>query len=225
MGAGIVSISLLFIFCLRPQPVEKRPEHVKSQGVLQNRRLVAYLSLVLIVATGLYLPFILSSNFLEEVRGLSLNQIGFLGTVAGIGNVVVLLTAGNLKPRLAFLIGQALLGLYAGILWLGQGIPAYSIAYFCLGGQWLAKTIAVAMTKTMVHDSQAGLAFGMAETVIALALMIAPFLAGVIYQASPIAVFSTSFGVLMLGIVLTSGFYFYWKDPDPKTSVESESIQ
>jgi len=207
IAAIIVTASLVFIFLLRPQPVEKRPEHVKSRAVLENRRFRAYLGLVLVVATGITLPFILSSNYLEDVHGLNLNQIGILGTVAGVGNVLVLLVAGSLKPRLAFLTGQALLAAFAGILWLGQGFPAFGIAYFCLGGTWLAKTVAVAMAKGMVHDSQAGLAFGMTETVIALALMVAPFLAGLIYQVSPAAVYSASFALIMTGILLTLVFY------------------
>jgi predicted MFS family arabinose efflux permease len=207
LAAGVVTVSLLIILGLRPQPVETRPEHLRERGLLKNRLFGAYLGLLLVVSTGITLPFVLASNYLEEVRGLTLNQIGALGAVAGVGNVVVLLVAGSLKPRLAFVIGQVLLWAFAGLLWLGQGFPAYGVAYFCLGGAWLAKTIAVAMSKEMVPGAQAGLAFGITETVLALALMIAPFLAGVIYQASPVAVFSTSFLVIGLGLLLTLGFY------------------
>ena len=207
LAAISVTISALFILSLRPQVVEKHPIISKDQGLLRNRRLMIFMAILLVVSMGITLPYILASNFLQNQVGLNLREIGSLGVIAGIGNVIVLLFVGNLNPILAFLIGQALLGAFSGILWLGQGTVLFHLAYFCLGGIWLTKMIAVALVKQMVRAEEMGLAIGMAETLKALAMILAPFLAGLLYQVSPEKPFSFGFGVVAAGFILTLAFF------------------
>ncbi len=207
LAAISVTVSALFVLSLRPQVVEKHPIVSKDQGILRNGRLMIFMAILLVVSMGTTLPYILASNFLQNQVGLNLREIGSLGVIAGIGNVVVLLFVGNLNPILAFLIGQALLGAFSGILWLGQGTVLYRLAYFCLGGIWLTKMIAVALVKQMARAEDMGLAIGMAETLKALAMILAPFLAGLLYQVSPEKPFSFGFGVVAAGFILTLAFY------------------
>jgi MFS family permease len=202
-----VTISALFILLLHPQMVVKIPEFHQKRSILKNRQFLFFLGILIVVSMGITLPYLLASNYMQNFIGLDLGVIGSLGVIAGIGNVVVLLIVGNFRPNVAFLIGQALLASFAGILWLGKSMELFYVAYFCLGGIWLTKTIAVVLVKTMVRDVEVGLAIGMTETVKALAMVAASFSAGVLYQMSPEKTYSVSLGFISVGFMLTLIFF------------------
>ena len=213
LAAISVTISAFFVLNLRPQLVEKMSDITPKRSILRNRQLVIFMGILMVVSLGITLPYILASNFMQNQVGLDLSEIGALGVTAGVGNVVILLIAGSLHPAVAFLIGQALLGSFAGILWLGKSMALYHLAYFCLGGIWLTKMIAVALVKPMVRDEEVGLAIGMAETNKAIAMIGAPFLAGMLYQISPEKPFSVGFGIICVGLLLSIAFFSFQNKP------------
>jgi len=65
----------------------------------------------------------------------------------------------------------------------------------------------------MVRDEEVGLAIGMAETNKAIAMIGAPFLAGMLYQISPEKPFSVGFGIICVGLLLSIAFFSFQNKP------------
>jgi hypothetical protein len=125
-----------------------------------------------------------------------------------LGIVILNLVLGQLDARLGFLIGQFAVGAFALLLWKGSSLPWYALAYFLMGGFRSARSLATAYIRSIVSGANMGLAFGMAETMTALALFLAPPLAGYLYDADPLRMYMVSLGVIAVSVlasVLFSG--------------------
>jgi len=60
----------------------------------------------------------------------------------------------------------------------------------------------LAMSRTLVNPRQTGLAYGMVETMNAIAVIIAPVIAGVLYKNNPLSIFSVSLVIISITIIL-----------------------
>jgi hypothetical protein len=63
--------------------------------------------------------------------------------------------------------------------------------------------MAIAQLRGLITSANMGLAFGIAETTTGLALILAPVLAGFLYNRDPFLVFKTSIGFIILSIIVT----------------------
>ena len=116
----IFAVSTILIFFIRKQPVEAPEPHTKKFDMLRNNRFVLSLGLIAVITFATYLPQPLTSNFLQNERGLSLSNIGQLGTVMNISNVVFLLLLGHIPVISAFVIGEvAMIGFTLLLLQVG----------------------------------------------------------------------------------------------------------
>jgi hypothetical protein len=104
------------------------------------------------------------------------------------------------------LIGQAGMGLFSVLLWQGTGLFWYGAAYLFLGGYRLIRAMTLALVQPAVRAKEIGLAFGIVETVNSLAFVVAPILAGFLYDWRPISIFPVSLGVLAVTVLLTLVF-------------------
>lgn len=199
----IFVISTTLIFLIRKQPVEQQEPNTKKFDMLRNNRFVLSLGLIAAITFATYLPQPLTSNFLQNERGLSLSNIGQLGTVMNISNVVFLLLLGHIPVISAFLIGELAIIGFTLLLWLGKGFTWFILAYALLGGYRLSRSIAAAFVRPLVKDSQVGLAFGFVETASTTAIVLAPIVAGFLYDKHPLNVFRVSLGILIAVLVLT----------------------
>lgn len=206
VSSGIFVISLIFIYALPAQPISKKDPGMASNDLLKNNRYVLFLGVIFVSMFAAYLPQPLTPKFLQEIRELSLSQIGLLGSLGAVGNVFFNLSLGQLNARLGFMIGQALTGLFALLIWRGSGVGVYGLAYFLLGGYRAARSLANAHVRSLVTEAQMGLAFGLSETVSAISLILAPPLAGYLYIGTPESLFPLSLLLIALGIVLTLVF-------------------
>ena len=206
-AAVIFTISTVLIYSLPPQPLHNSAKEFSPRILLQNKRYLGFLALIFFTIFALYLPQPLAQNFLQEERGLSLQQIGLIGSLGGIGNVTFSLVLGQMGARAGFLLAQFATALFALILWRGSGMGAYSIAYFLLGGYRVARSLSAAHVNSLVNDAQMGLAYGLTETASAFPLILAPPLAGYLYATSPVS--PLPFGLLLIcsSIVLTLIFF------------------
>jgi MFS family permease len=203
VAASIFIVSTLVILFIRKQPVDAPHPEEKGKNLLRNNRYVYFLLAYFLATFAMYLPQPLSPNFLQNQRSLGLVQIGQLYSISSIGIVVFNLVLGQINARLGFLIGQVAVGMFAMILWQGHGIFWYGIAYFLLGGFRSGRTLATAQIRSIVNESNMGLAFGLAETLTAMALFLAPPLAGFLYDRDPLSIYMLSL-VLIAGSVLVS---------------------
>ena len=207
VSAVVFVLSTLLIFFIKPQPLDRHDPEAPPERLWRNRRYLGFIALVFVVVLSLYLPQPLTPNFLQGQRGLSLEQIGLLGTFAMLGNAVIGFAFGTLfSPRKGFLLGQVLSAVFAILIWRGTGLPLFALAYFLLGGFRASRPMAAAQARELVHESQMGLAYGMNETLGALALTLAPILAGVLYNLSPDLVYPVSLGLIGMAFVLTLWF-------------------
>lgn len=203
VASGFFVISTLILLFIRKQPVENTEVHEKSPGLLKNPRFVLSLGMILMIMFALYLPQPLTSNFLQNERGLSLAAIGRLGSIQNIGNVIFLLVLGHLPPMTAFMLGQVALMGFSTLLWKGPGMFSYGLGHLLLGGYRLARSLSSAFVRPVVGDAQVGLAFGFVEAANNLAYLAAPVLAGLIYDRNPESVYPVSLLILLVSLCLT----------------------
>ena len=206
ISAIVFILSTLMILFIHPQPLEIQAENEKRNGFLFNPRYLTYLGAVLLAVFATYLPQPLSQNFLANERGLSLAAIGGLTSLTGLGVATINLALGYLDARLGFLLAQAAVGMFALLLWKGSGIPWYGLGYFLMGGYKTTRSLAVAQTRTLVNAAQMGLAYGVTETVGAMATIVAPLFAGYLYTFNPTWVYSVSVGVTLISILVSKRY-------------------
>lgn len=204
VSAGIFALSTVPIFLIPAQPRDHHDPDAPPVRLLQNKRYVAFIALVFVITFSLFLPQPLTPNFLQGERGLSLSQIGLLGTVAVVGIAAITILFGTrFAPLTGMLLGQILTAGFCVLMWRTSGMLYFAVAYFILGGFRAARPMMAAQARELVHGSQMGLAYGMNETVGAGALMLAPLLAGVLYARQPDLVYPVSLGAIALSITLT----------------------
>jgi DHA1 family tetracycline resistance protein-like MFS transporter len=211
VATGIFVISTIFMVMIKPQPRDHHDPDEPPTHLLRNRRYLGFLGLVFVITLALFLAQPLTPNFLQQERGLSLAQIGLLGTVAVLGNATITFSFGAwLSPRGGMILGQLFTAIFSLMIWRATGLPFYALAYFILGGFRAARPMMAAQARELVHQSQMGLAFGMNETVAATALTVAPFLAGLLYHRAPDLMYPVSLIAIAASVFLT-----LWLGPRP----------
>jgi hypothetical protein len=104
------------------------------------------------------------------------------------------------------LAAQALVALFALLIWRGAGIPVFMLGYFLLGGFRAARPMAMAQARGLVHTSQMGLAYGTMETVSSIIFIIAPPIAGFIFERDPFLIYPLAVG--LIGVSILIGYIF-----------------
>jgi len=206
IAAGVLVFSTAVILFAKKPPVEIHAEKTTSEPVFRNSRFMVLAGLTFITMFALYLPQPLTPNFLQNERQLNLQQIGLVGTFGSLGTVFTMFLLGHLNAPLAFLIGQPLVALFALLIWRGTGLPFYAIGYFFVSGYRLCRSMVLALARPFIHPSETGLAFGTLETANAVAVILAPILAGILYQRWPVLVYIVSLGLIGLTMVANIGF-------------------
>jgi MFS family permease len=93
--------------------------------------------------------------------------------------------------------------LFAFLLLRGEGFPVYAVGYFMLGGFRAARMLAMAQVRWLVDQAQMGLAYGISETFSSLAMILAPLLAGALYEKDPLSIFILALILIGLSVVVT----------------------
>lgn len=203
-AAGVLfAVSTLIILFVKKQPIADLSVIEGDGNLLQNRRFLRMLAVISLVMIAVTLPQPLTANFLQNQRGLSLGRIGQLGSIGALGSVVMMLIFGNLSAGWAMMIGQVGLMLFSLLIWQGGSYPWYALGYLFLGGYRLCRAMTVALVRPVVREREVGLAFGMVESLNALAFMIAPILAGFLYDWRPASIFPVSLVILVPAIMLS----------------------
>lgn len=203
VAVGLFIIATIFITRIESQPRSEHPTDSPPPGLLTNQRYLGFLGLALFVTFATYLAQPLTPNFLQNERGLSLSQVGLLGTLGGLGNVTLSLYFGRRKARNGYLLSQVSVLLFSLFIWQGVGLPWYGVAYFLLGGFRAARSLATAQIRPLVHESQMGLAYGLSDTALNFTFILAPILAGLLYRTQPDLVYPLSMGLLLVTLTAT----------------------
>jgi MFS family permease len=196
ISAGVVLLT-------HAQPTEPKEGRRSILDLTQNTIYIGVLVVGFVAFFAMYLSWPLTPNYLQSERGVSLEQIGLFGSLHALGIVISNLALGLLDPRLGFPISQLTVGASVLLIWRGLSWPLYALGYLLAGSLYAARGLLNAVVETLVHRAQLGLAFGVAETVYSTTYMIAPPLAGLLYEQSKALPFQVSLILIGFSLVLT----------------------
>ena len=198
-SSAIFLLSTLIILIARRPPVDSHQETtIHRPNLLKNTRFLGLMVLIGLSTFALYLPVPLTPNFLQNQGGLSLSTVGQLGSIGSLGNTIIVLGLGHLRAPIGFLAGQVLMGVFALLMWQGQSTPWFAIGYFFIGGFRLTRVMSLAFARNYIRSAETGLAFGLIETANGFAVILAPLVAGSLYNANPRSMYAVSLGLIVI---------------------------
>ena len=220
--AGILFVvSTGVLLFIKSQPLENHDPDSPPTKLFSNTRFVGFLGIIFIVVFATYLPQPLTARFLEDERGLSLSSIGLLGSVNGLGNALFNLFLGQFAARTGLILVQFCVMAFSLLLWRGTGLGWYAAGYFLLGGYRTARSFIFAEVRTLIHSAQMGIAYGISETSNALAVVLAPLLAGVLYTLDPELVYPSAIGLLVIVLAVSLIFLPREKSETPEPVIQT----
>jgi MFS family permease len=218
IAGGVFIASSLVILFIRPQPIEHTEIREKASGWIFSPRYLIYMGVIFLAMFATYLPQPLTPNYLASQGGLDLSRIGTLYSIASVGVVVLNLTVGTLPARFGFLLGQLAVGSFALLLWRGTGSRWLTPAFFLLGGFKTARSLGMAQVRELAPASSMGLAFGLSETVAAMAVILAPLTAGYLYTVDPAWMYLMGAGLILVSLAVSARF-------SPRPTAGSPGVQ
>lgn len=201
-ATSIFIASSIIIFFIRSQPIEKTEGSYSSRKTF-NRYFIGFLPILFLAYLGMYLSQPLAPNYLQQNHQLLLKDIGWLGSINNIGNVTFNLVLGTFSAHIGFLFGQLSAIFFPILLWRGTGMPWFATAFFMLGGFRAAGVMALAHLRKFVSAQNMGLAYGIAQTTVGLATILAPILAGLLYEKKPVLVFQIAIVIILISMTIT----------------------
>ncbi|MBE0682404.1 MAG: MFS transporter [Anaerolineales bacterium] len=203
---GTFVISTLFVIFIHPQPIDGHDPASPPINLWRNTRLINFVMIYAFAVFALYLAQPLTPNFLKGVRGLTLSETGWVFSAGALGNSLLAIFFSRFNPRRGFLFAQMLVAVFALLIWRGAGLPVFMLGYFLLGGFRAARPMALAQARGLVHDSQMGITYGTMETVSAIIFIVAPPIAGFIFERDPFFVYPLSVGLIAVSVII--GYFF-----------------
>ena len=206
VAAAMFVLSNIFLFFIQRQPIDHHDPEAPPPDLRSNRHFIIFMGVLAFAIFAMYLAQPLTPNFLEGVRGLSLSETGIIFTAGALGNSIMAILLSRVPPRRGFLLAQALVILFALLIWRGASLPLYVLGYFLLGGFRAGRPMALAQARELVHDSQMGMSYGVMETISAVIFILTPPLAGILFERDPMIVYPLSIGLIVVSIAVS---YFF----------------
>jgi MFS family permease len=204
VAAVMFVISSICILLIEGQPIDLHDPESPPQTLMSNGRFIGFMGVLALAIFSMYLAQPLTPNFLEGVRGLSLSEAGIIFTAGALGNSLMAIALSRMNPRRGFLIAQALVILFALLIWKGTSLPVFALGYFLLGGFRAGRPMAMAQARELVHDSQMGFAYGVMETIGSVIFVLTPPLAGYLFERDPTIVYPLAIGLIAVSIIVSS---------------------
>jgi MFS family permease len=203
VAACVFAVSTVFIFFVQKQPIDHHDPESPPIGLMMNTRFVIYLGVVAFAIFAMYLAQPLTPNFLKDVRGLSLSNVGMVFTFGALGNALFAIFLSRTNPYRGFILAQLMVAAFALIMLRGTSLAIFALGYFLLGGFRAARPLAMAQARELVHQSQMGLTYGVMETVTAIVFILTPPLAGFIYNKDPMMIYTLSLGLIAVSVIIS----------------------
>lgn len=225
-SAGLFVFStLIILFAKKPVENEHHTESHKHPQLLANKKFFVLLASIGLTSFALYLPQPLTPNFLSNEAGISISELGNLGTIASLGNVIIAMVFGGLKGPDGFLVGQILGMVFALSFWKGQNFYIFALGYLFMGGFRLMRLMGLAFARTLIKPNETGTAYGLIETANGLAAFLAPTISGILYQQSPRGMYLFTLILICVVFILNVILRTLVFKPKFKTSSISEFSQ
>jgi predicted MFS family arabinose efflux permease len=208
-AAGIYLLSMLVIGLLSNVPPPARVREARLGRLLTDRVFLWQLFIFMLIFFSMDVGGVLAPNFLQDVKGLNLEQIGALGGAASLGAILLNLWIARMHAGRRTSLLLAHVTVMIGLILL-IGVPARSssalvygvllAAYFFRGGINAAWTITSGRLGHWLEADVLSLGFGFRDTVSRIALTLSPFVAGQLYTRGP--ALPLYFGLLALGLTM-----------------------
>jgi DHA1 family multidrug resistance protein-like MFS transporter len=200
-------VSMVMVVLVNEQPITRSTRGVGVRDVLSNKRRLSICALSVIVFLALYLGQPFAPNYLQEVVGIDLSWIGFMGSAYALGATVLGVALGRLSEGIAgFLLGQALVGVSLVLMLNTRAIPVLSVAFFLRGAYSACKALALGLAGKVVDETNAGLAYGLLNSAMSLSMVLAPYMAAWLYTARKDLPFLVGAGMVVMTLVLSALF-------------------
>ena len=204
-AAALFALSAIVVLWVSPQPVPSRMKQGPGWRTLLNRRFLRFAALTWLAFVAMYLGFPLTPNFLADVRGWDVARIGTLGSFQALGMMLLTLLLGRLgdghRSR-GLLVGQVLVWGSALLLLLTGTFPALALAYLLRGAYQGCRSLTQARATVLGGEAERGLLLGASETTIAVAQIVAPYVAGWLYAGGPAYPFVASLALIPVTLLL-----------------------
>lgn len=169
------------------------------RSTLGERTILTVFALQLATIFVLTLGATLVPNFLQDVHGLGIERIGWLGSSAAIGSailgVVIDRVAVFRRPLSAVALSTAAVAGMLVLMLVGRAFWLFALAYLLRGGYMVAWAAFYGALGEVTPDRLRGRVYALAELVAGAAVTGAPFVAGWLYSLRPTA-------PLMAGLLL-----------------------
>lgn len=166
-------------------------------SLLRSKRFWAYSSLFGVVFLAGPLGFTLAPTFLEDVYRFSADRIGLLGMLSALGMAGWSLWLGHRAVWSGFIIAQLLQGMAFLLFMVGTFPITFASAYFMYGAWFATRPLATSLISHHADNHQQRSAFLMIELLQAGGAVVAPLMAGLLYQHNPRLPFIIAFAMVM----------------------------
>jgi MFS family permease len=222
VSASLFAVSTLAIVQVSPQPVPHRTEKMGRWRALTSRGFLRFAAFTSFVFVAMYLTFPLAPNYLKDVGGWRLTRIGMLGSFQALGTALLNPFLGRLEGKgdgrdhrsagfigraRGLIVGPGLVWASALMLLFAEGFPLLAGAYLLRGAYQGCRSLTQARATGLARKEDRGLLLGATETLIAIAQVIAPYVAGWLYAGDPAYPFVSSIVLIpiaLLGALLGS---------------------
>ncbi len=206
VSAAFFALSSIVALGVSPQPTPVPGKRGRPWRSLLNRRVLGFAALTALIFMAMYVSFPLASNFLADVRGWDVARIGALGSFQSMGTTLLSLLLGRLSTgnrRGGLVVGQALVWMAALLLLLTGAFPALAFAYLLRGAYQGCRSLAGARATALGGEAERGLLLGATESIIAIAQVGAPYVAGWLYVGDPSYPLVATLALIPLTLILT----------------------
>jgi MFS family permease len=200
-AAAFYAVSTLLVVAVREQPVAPTMAGVGFRDVLSNSRLMIICTVSVFIFLAMFLGQPFAPNYLEEVVGLELVWIGFLGSAHALGATVLGVGLGKLSEGVAGLVvGQALVLVSLLLLLRFQAIPLLALSFFLRGAFNACRALTLGQMGKVIGETASGLAYGLLNTAMGLPWVLAPYMAAWLYTSRPALPFIVS--AVMIAVMM-----------------------
>jgi MFS transporter, DHA1 family, multidrug resistance protein len=189
--SGVLKFAALGMFSdIREQPI---PTSVGYTGrlvdVVQNhpvRMVCLFMFATIFILT---MAMILLPNFLQDVHGISVSSIGWLGSISALGSIILGIALNRVsflqKPQVILMLAVGAVGAALLILLFGNVLWLFGLAFFLRGGYFVAWSLFYAVLADVTPTWLRTRVYVVAEILGEGGYSLAPFLAGPLYGFTP----------------------------------------
>lgn len=218
----IFCTSMLIMLQTKAYPVEAhtaanwRTMRQTYLAILKNRQLQAIYGIFALAFMLTIVGTTFAPKYLEDVHALSRSEIGFLGSVLGLGAVFWNIQLGKQGVWRGLTSGLILSVIAFSLIWLTGNWIILLAAYFLLGSWDIIRPVATSIVAQHSQPAQQGGAFAMVDTLHGLSTFLAPASAGILYGMAVYLPFALS--IILLFVTLSAILWFNYHTRQITTS-------